>query len=147
MTTGDGRAGEGAGDPGEQRVHRRLRSAGLRATRPRVHILHWLDTHPGHHAAEDVVDRTGLPKATVYHVLGQLRAEGLIAVADAGPGRTLYETSDAPAHHHFVCRRCGRVIDVPAAQVPAAASPDVTGAVVDSVDVILRGRCDVCAVG
>lgn len=145
--TADDASSPGVGASGHVGAQRRLRAAGLRATRPRLHILEWLDAHPGHHTAEDVVDRTGLPKATVYHVLGQLRAEGLVAVADAGPGRMLYETSVGAAHHHFVCRSCGQVIDVPAEQVPAAVPRRVPGAAVETVDVILRGRCNACRGG
>lgn len=123
----------------------RVRHAGLRATRPRTTVLRWLDAHPGHHAAESIVEQTGLPKATVYHVLGQLTDAGLVLAAESGAGRALYESGTEP-HHHFVCRKCGRLIDVPCVtgQAPCL---DVTvpGATVDQADVILRGVCQRCA--
>lgn len=139
-------SGARVADADRRSARRRLRDAGLRATRPRVQVLEWLDAHPGHHAADAIVAGSGVPKATVYHVLGQLRAEGLVVIADAGPGRTLYETA-AEAHHHFVCRACDRIIDVPADLVARPAAGAVTGARVDEADVILRGRCDACADG
>ncbi len=123
----------------------RLRDVGLRATRPRVTVLDWLDANPGHHPAETLVDRTGLSKATVYHVLGQLCDAGLVLPAESGAGRMRYETGSDP-HHHFVCRSCGRIIDVPCVvgERPCLTA-DVPGAHVDAADVILKGLCADCA--
>lgn len=122
----------------------RLRAAGLRATRPRLTMLRWLGANPGHHTAESVVHHTGLPKATVYHMLGQLHEAGLVLTTGSSSGRALYETATAP-HHHFVCTACGAVIDV---ACQADASPcvdvDVPGATVHEVDVRLRGLCTDC---
>lgn len=123
----------------------RLRHVGLRATRPRVAVLEWLDATPGHHPAESLVDGTGLSKATVYHVLGQLGDAALVLTAESGAGRMLFESAAEP-HHHFVCRSCGRIIDTPC--VPGDApclAVDIPGVTVDQADVILRGRCADCA--
>lgn len=122
----------------------RLRDAGLRATQPRMAVLEWLDANPGHHPAELLVDRTGLSKATVYHVLGQLSAAGLVLTAESGAGRLLYETA-ADAHHHFVCRVCGQIIDIPC--IPGESpclTADIPGAMIEHADVILRGVCAAC---
>jgi Fur family ferric uptake transcriptional regulator len=133
------------GDGDASAVADRLRDAGLRVTQPRGTVLAWLDTNPGHHAAETLVERTGLSKATVYHVLGQLREAGLVLTAESVAGRMLFETASDP-HHHFVCRLCGRVVDIPC--IPGEApclTVDVTGATVERADVILRGICAGCA--
>ena len=122
----------------------RLRDAGLRATRPRVTVLHWLDANPGHHPADQVVERTALSRATVYHVLGQLSDADLVLTAEPTAGPVLYETA-ADAHHHFVCRSCGRVIDVACLIGDAPCLHiDVPGAVVEQADVTLRGVCADC---
>jgi Fe2+ or Zn2+ uptake regulation protein len=123
----------------------RLRVAGLRATQPRMAVLAWLDANPGHHPADLVVDRTGLSKATVYHVLGQLSAAGLLLTAESGSGRLLYVTATDP-HHHFVCRVCGQILDIPC--IPGEApclTADIPGATIEHADVILRGVCATCA--
>ncbi|HSK90632.1 MAG TPA: Fur family transcriptional regulator [Euzebyales bacterium] len=128
-------------------IPQRLRLAGLRATQPRMTVLDWLDANPGHHPAEHLVDRTGLSKATVYHVLGQLCDAGLVLTAESGAGRVLYETAADP-HHHFVCRACGRIIDIPCIPgSPPCLTADVPGATVEQADVILRGICDRCGGG
>ncbi len=123
----------------------RLRTAGLRATRPRLRVLRWLEANDGHHAADSIVAATGLPKATAYHVLGQLGRAGLLLIAEAGSGRILYEAATAP-HHHFLCVACGAIIDVPCV---VGSTPcldvEVPGALVEQADVLLKGRCLTCA--
>ena len=94
-------------------------------------------------SAEQLVEQTGLPKATVYHALGQLRDAGLLLTAETDPGRVLYETAEQP-HHHFVCRGCGRVLDVPGGTVTPPDIDALGNVTVDQVDVILRGRCAEC---
>jgi Fur family ferric uptake transcriptional regulator len=123
----------------------RLRHAGLRATRPRVTVLAWLDANPGHHPADRVVERTALSRATVYHVLSQLSAADLVLTAEPTAGPVLYETAAGP-HHHFVCRSCGQVIDVACVtgEMPCL-HVDVPGAVIEHTDVVLRGVCAACA--
>jgi Fur family transcriptional regulator, stress-responsive regulator len=122
----------------------RLRHAGLRATRPRVTVLRWLDANPGHHPADRVVERTALSRATVYHVLGQLSGVDLVLTAEPTAGPVLYETA-ADRHHHFVCRSCGRIIDVACltGETPCL-HVDVPGALVEQADVTLRGVCPDC---
>jgi len=122
----------------------RLRHAGLRATRPRVTVLSWLDGHGGHHPADRVVEHTELSRATVYHVLGQLSAAGLVLTAEPTAGPVLYETAADP-HHHFVCRSCGRIIDVACLtdETPCLHA-EVAGAVIEQADVTLRGLCTDC---
>ena len=128
----------------------RLREAGLRATAPRLAVLGELVASPGHHAADELADRLDargvrIARASVYNVLDDLVRCELVMLADAGPGRALYEAREVE-HHHFVCRRCGTVADVPCivGERPCleAASP---GAVVDQAQVIFRGLCGGCA--
>ncbi len=127
----------------------RLRQAGLRATAPRLAVLRELAATPGHHGADDLVARlesrgVRIARASVYNVLDDLVRSDLVTIADAGPGRALYEARETD-HHHFVCRRCGAVQDVPCAtgRRPCLEVP-VAGARVEQAQVILRGVCARC---
>ncbi len=128
----------------------RLRSAGLRATRPRIAVLDALCALGGHRTAEEVrsaLRDTGaaIPRASLYYVLGSLAAAGVLLVADAGPGTTRYEVAGT-WHHHLVCRTCGAVVDVPCARGERPClEPDLPGVVVDEAQVIFRGTCAACA--
>lgn len=131
---------------------RRLRQAGLRVTRPRLLVLSFLTQAGGHHSVDEIahgVRRRGgrLGHASVYNVVHSLTAHGLLMVAEISPGRTLYELAER-WHHHFVCRQCGRVWDVPclAGSTPCLRPADFPGEV-EHAQVILRGRCADCASG
>jgi Fur family ferric uptake transcriptional regulator len=103
----------------------------------------------GHRSAEELVSllaagHVRLARASVYNVLDDLAAAGLVMLADAGPGRALYEVA-SEWHHHFVCRRCRQVIDV-ACEAGSRPCLDATvpGALVDEAQVIFRGLCADC---
>jgi Fe2+ or Zn2+ uptake regulation protein len=127
----------------------RLRRAGLRATRPRLIILDVLEQSSGHRSIDELLGLlrargVRLPRATVYNVIRSLVANGLVMVADTGPGRMLVEPVHS-WHHHFVCRECGAVLDVPCVVgAKPCLQPDLAGAEVDEAQVIWRGRCPRC---
>lgn len=127
----------------------RLRAAGLRATRPRLAVTEALRAMGGHHTADDVHAHLvehgiALPRTSVYNSLVALAALGVVLRADVGPGAAVYEVADI-WHHHFVCRRCGRVSDVPclAGAKPCLTPGDDVGQI-DEAQVIFRGTCRHC---
>lgn len=130
----------------------RLRTAGLRVTRPRIAVLHAVHTNP-HSDTETIVRavRDCLPygsRQTVYDILNALtRVELLRRIQPSGSvGR--YETRVGDNHHHVVCRSCGAIADVDCAvgQKPCLTASDVNGFQLDEAEVIYWGRCPDCAV-
>ena len=88
---------------------------------------------------------TGISRATVFNALDDLTASGLVVRAGAGSGAARYETA-GHAHHHFVCARCGKISDVPAADeatVMATMQAHFDGHIED-VQIIYRGICAEC---
>ena len=129
----------------------RLQMAGLRATRPRVAVYDLLHEIGGHRSVDELVGLLAqrgvrIPRMSVYNVVADLAGAGLVMCADLGPGRALYEAADT-WHHHFVCRGCGKVEDVPCATgiKPCMQPPLSLRAVVDEAQVLFRGICDDCA--
>ena len=92
-----------------------LRKAGLKVTHPRMRILELLEqTKPRHMTAEDIYralldhgDEIGL--ATVYRVLTQFEAAGLVMRHHFEGGHAVFEMHQPTHHDHIVCMRCGRV--------------------------------------
>jgi len=65
-------------------------------------------------------ERIGL--ATVYSQLRSLAAAGEIDSLRADSGETLYRRCGTPVHHHhLVCRRCGRTVEVDAPELETLA--------------------------
>jgi Fe2+ or Zn2+ uptake regulation protein len=127
----------------------RLRQKGLRVTGPRLAILSTLDQVGGHRAVDELVlalHRAGYHHArtTVYNALDDLARAGLVRAAPVDAGALRYEAA-GPAHHHFVCRRCGVIRNVGVAgDLIGRSLPSIEGAEVEELDVVYRGRCAQC---
>src|SRR5690554_1257489 len=94
-----------------------LRKAGLKVTLPRVKIMQILETcEPRHMSAEDVYktlmeagEDVGL--ATVYRVLTQFEAAGLVIRHNFDGGHAVFELDDGEHHDHIVCVDSGEVFE------------------------------------
>lgn len=128
----------------------RLTAAGLRVTRPRLAVLDALTAYP-HGDADTVIravrDRLGrVSTQAVYDVLHALTAAGLLRRIEPAGSAMRYETRVGDNHHHLVCRRCARVVDVPCAVgvAPCALPDDTHGFEVDEAEVTYWGLCRDC---
>jgi Fur family ferric uptake transcriptional regulator len=94
---------------------REIREAGLKVTVPRVKILNLLEGCGDYHvSAEDVYrmlleagEEIGL--ATVYRVLTQFEAAGLVERHNFEGGFSVFEINRGEHHDHIVCVLCGKV--------------------------------------
>ena len=94
-----------------------LRKAGLKVTLPRVKILQMLeDCEQRHLSAEDVYKQlmeagedVGL--ATVYRVLTQFEAAGLVVRHNFDGGHSVFELERGDHHDHMVCVETGQVVE------------------------------------
>ncbi len=95
-----------------------LRKAGLKVTHPRMRILELLEKKSAQHhmSAEDIYrqlldsgDEIGL--ATVYRVLTQFEAAGLVLKHNFEGGTAVYELDRGGHHDHMVDIDNGRIIE------------------------------------
>lgn len=94
-----------------------LRKVGLKVTQPRKRILDLLEeTVNKHMTADDIYrvliqagDDIGL--ATVYRVLNQFEAAGLVVKHNFEGGQAYYELDSGMHHDHMVCIETGKVIE------------------------------------
>jgi Fur family ferric uptake transcriptional regulator len=92
-----------------------LKSAGLKATLPRIKIINLFEASKVRHlTAEDVYKQllsegldVGL--ATVYRVLTQFEQAGLLVRHHFESGKSVFELNEGKHHDHLVCMQCGRV--------------------------------------
>lgn len=94
-----------------------LRKAGLKVTLPRVKILEIIsETEQRHMSAEDVykallAQGEEFPLATVYRVLTQFEAAGLVSRQNFEGGHAVFELDEGGHHDHLVCMNCGKVVE------------------------------------
>ena len=102
-----------------------LRNAGLKVTHPRMRILALLEQiRPRHMTAEDIYrqlvdqgDEIGL--ATVYRVLTQFEAAGLVLKHNFEGGHAVYELDRGEHHDHMVDMETGKVIEFQSDEIEA----------------------------
>lgn len=92
-----------------------LKSAGLKATLPRLRIINLFETSRQRHMTAEEVYRQlqseGLEigLATVYRVLTQFEQAGLLERHYFESGKAVFELNEGKHHDHLVCLQCGKV--------------------------------------
>ena len=94
-----------------------LRKAGLKITLPRLKILEIFEkSRQRHLSAEDMYKELldsgeDIGLATVYRVLTQFEAAGLVTRHNFEGGHSVFELDDGEHHDHMVCVETGEVIE------------------------------------
>ena len=92
-----------------------LKSAGLKATLPRLKIINLFEASKVRHlTAEDVyrlllAEGLDIGLATVYRVLTQFEQAGLLVRHHFESGKAVFELNEGRHHDHLVCLQCGKV--------------------------------------
>ena len=100
-----------------------LKKVGLKVTLPRLKILQILESCDDRHmTAEDIYqslrDSDGdVGIATVYRVLTQFEAAGLIERHNFASGPAVYEIDRGEHHDHMVCTDTGKVVEFHDAEI------------------------------
>ena len=94
-----------------------LKKVGLKVTLPRMKILELLETSEEHHLTAEAIYRMLLESgeeiglATVYRVLTQFEAAGLVRRHHFEGGQGVFELNRGEHHDHMVCSRTGKVVE------------------------------------
>ena len=125
------------------------RQIGQRGTRQREAILRILSQARGPLNAPRIlalaqaeVERIGI--ATVYRTLRLLESGGEIRPVALPTGEVQWETADRDHHHHFLCRECGTVKDLPGCPLHIGHASVPAGHLVESHEITLVGLCPRC---
>ncbi|CAF0695412.1 Fur family transcriptional regulator [Candidatus Methylacidithermus pantelleriae] len=99
---------------------------------------------PGEILQEAAREVPGLGLATVYRCLRSFLAQGLVCVVGIPGEAPRYEITGKGHHHHFLCRGCGRIFEIPRCipeDIALLAPPSFR---VESHEIILYGKCRDC---
>jgi Fur family ferric uptake transcriptional regulator len=122
-----------------------------RRTRQRAAVDEVLAGRPEFRTAQEIHDelrhrgdRVGL--TTVYRTLQTMTDAGELDAIRTADGETAYRRCSTGHHHHLVCRRCGRTVEVfgPAVENWANAVAVENGFREVSHDLEIFGTCDRC---
>lgn len=131
-----------------------LAGAGYRRGGARRAILELLDEQECALSAEEIQRALGAgsrvaSRASVYRVMEELEAIGMVQRLELGQGVVRYEAlrHGAGHHHHLVCDRCGRLEPFTDAGLERAISrlSDRVPLKVSVHEIVLHGACRVCA--
>jgi Fur family ferric uptake transcriptional regulator len=94
-----------------------LDQAGYRLTEPRRAVAELVAARDAHFTAADLVadarrQRLRIGRATVFRSLDVFADLGLVERIDLPEGDHAYVACDPVHHHHAICTRCGRSLDI-----------------------------------
>ena len=97
--------------------HKILQEKGYRLTPQRMLVTEALHDAEGHISAEEIYEQLHARYpysniSTVYRTLELLKELKLVTGTDFGEGRVRYHVAEKGHHHHLVCRRCGKIVDL-----------------------------------
>ena len=127
----------------------RFRARGLKVTPQRRFIFQVLEESRDHPSAEEIYAkvRAILPDislATVYNTLRELVNLGEVWELDLGEGKSRYDP-DTADHHHLICVRCHKVVDVACDIKGLELTPEERqGYHILRTHVIFHGLCPAC---
>ena len=123
---------------------------GERQTPQREAILRVISSAPGPITIEQIHEHSkksqkNIGVATVYRTVKLLLDSGRIQPIILPDGQTRYETVNPEHHHHFRCRECDRVFDLPDEIVEELEKITLpNGLVVEEHELTLLGTCPQC---
>lgn len=127
-----------------------FRANGRNVTPQRQCIFRALQGDETHPTAERVYETVRaemetISRKTVYQTLHDLAELGEVVALDVGTGAVRFDPNVEHAHHHLVCRACGKVrdvfVDLPGVELPAGLAQ---GYDVEAGEVVFRGLCGDC---
>lgn len=130
-------------------IETQVREAGLKLTPQRFAVLEYLIKTPEHPTADEIGAELNkhfprASRATIYNTLNSLRDAGLIHEVFVEGYVARYDTN-LEEHHHFICRSCNKLEDIPISCVGDLQNFNLSkGYKVESYEIVLRGICSSC---
>ncbi|MCK5031441.1 MAG: transcriptional repressor [Thermoplasmatales archaeon] len=124
-----------------------LKENSLKITPQRLEILKYLDEHRTHPTVDEIYcalkEKTpSLSKTTVYNSVDALRDHGIIQSITISGSEQRYDYKHG-MHHHFLCKKCGRIIDIDV-ECPNIDKMLECGHSVEEVHGYFKGICKKC---
>jgi len=124
-----------------------LQKTGLKPTYQRLKIIEYLGKHDIHPTVEMIYhvlvrEIPTISKTTIYNTLNALVEKDIIHPITITGTETRYDYKSLP-HHHFLCRKCGKVIDLDI-QCPYLEKRELDGHKIEELHGYFKGICKEC---
>lgn len=99
-----------------EKYEKMLKDNRIRLTHQRLEVLKYLDHNRTHPTADEIYsdlkkDNPSLSKTTVYNTLETFERQGIIQSLSISGSELRYDFK-TKIHHHFLCKKCGQIIDI-----------------------------------
>ncbi|MCK4901966.1 MAG: transcriptional repressor [Thermoplasmatales archaeon] len=124
-----------------------LKENSLKVTPQRLIVLKYLGEHFTHPTTDEIyqdlkANSPSLSKTTVYNVLEVLEKNGIIQSITISRSELRYDFKHG-MHHHFLCKKCGRITDIDV-ECPNLGKMLECGHNVEEVHGYFKGICKKC---
>lgn len=133
------------------KLKKQLESKSIKPTYQRLRILEYMNENIKNHPTVEMVYEELLKNiptislTTVYNTLNALLEKGLVSAVTITGTEIRYDFNTS-SHHHFLCKECGRIMDIDV-KCPFANGKGkyVCGHRVDEVHGYFKGICQDCS--
>ena len=124
-----------------------LKENSIKITPQRLEILKYLDENRIHPTADQIYNglkekNPSLSKTTVYNSVETLEGHGLIQSLTISGSELRYDFRN-DMHHHFLCKKCGTIIDIDI-ECPNIGKMLESGHKIEEVHGYFKGICKKC---
>jgi len=125
-----------------------LKKNNIKITSQRLNVLQYIDKHRSHPTADQIytdlkTNNPALSKTTVYNTLEALEKHGIIKAITISGSELHYDLTEDNMHHHFYCKRCGKIIDIEIT-CPNIEKMSEYGHKVEEIHGYIKGICKEC---
>ena len=124
-----------------------LKENSIKVTPQRLEILKYLDENRTHPTVDEIYSalkekNPSLSKTTVYNSVETLNEHGIIQSLTISGSESRYDFENK-MHHHFLCKKCGNIIDIDI-KCPNIGKMLESGHKVEEVHGYFKGICKKC---
>ena len=125
-----------------------LESYGVKPSLQRMAVMQYLLDHSTHPTVEEIYSQLypvmpTLSKTTIYNTLKLLVEKKAALMLTIDDRNTCFD-GDVSLHTHFLCRKCGRVYDLPFTGDASALMKQETGHKIEEMQIYYHGVCEEC---
>ncbi|UCD13070.1 MAG: transcriptional repressor [Thermoplasmatales archaeon] len=124
-----------------------LKENSIKVTPQRLETLKYLDENRTHPTVDEIYSELkeknpSLSKTTIYNSLETLKEHGIIQSLTISGTELRYDFENK-IHHHFLCKKCGNIIDIDI-ECPNINKILNSGHEVEEVHGYFKGKCKKC---